>query len=110
MKRAILALAFLLLAPVPGAAGPVAPGGVPVPDDPALPPNLAAVVKAFQNGDVEGALRGAREYVKEQPNSAVGYELLGAAARAKGDFKEAERALGEALRIEPGRWSAMVQI
>ena len=88
MKRAVLALAFLLLTPVPGAAGPVgAPFGVPVPDEAALPPKLAAVVKAFQNGDVEGALRGAREYVKEQPNSALGYELLGAAARAKGDFK-----------------------
>jgi len=38
---------------------------VPVPDEPALAPKLAAAVKAFQNGDVEGALRGAREYVKE---------------------------------------------
>lgn len=111
-----LALIALMLAPVLAApaGATVSPAGpdeqVPAPGPLQVPSELAAVVEAMRQGDASAALQGALEYVGRNPRSAVGQEVLGAAALMALDFKGAELALTEALRLEPGRVSAMVRL
>src|SRR4029453_384151 len=76
-------------------------------DAPAGPPKLAEALRAYKAGDHQKALTLSRELVKEQPGSADGHELRGAAAMAKGEMKEAEQAFAETLRIDPKRARAV---
>src|SRR5262245_51279587 len=94
----------VLTAISPTSAAVFAPlGPSPVPDNPALPGKLVPITEALRKSDVETALRLAREFVKENPGSAPGQELLGAAALAARQWDEAERALAAALKLEPRR-------
>lgn len=103
MKTILLALTFLLCAPVVGSAVAVAPfGTVELPDQKTLPPKLAAAIAALLKGEKETALTVAREFVREQPRSVVSREILGAAALVNRQWREAERALGEAARVTHG--------
>ena len=107
MKRIIVAMAFAFLVAWAGvAAAPETPfGDVPVPDQRTVPPKLAAAIKALVKGDVGAALKGAREFTREQPGSALGQEVLGAAALASRQWNEAEQAPGRALRrFAHGGW------
>jgi tetratricopeptide (TPR) repeat protein len=75
-----------------------------------IPPELQPAVDALTKGNVDSALTIARTFVKSQPGSAVGHEILGEAARRRGLWSEAEQALTEALRLEPGRVSALLKL
>src|SRR5262245_17778054 len=111
MPRALAALAVALLAASPARAAvvPAAPAEqVPAPSLPAVPPELAQAVDALKRGDAAAALRSATAFVKKNPRSAVGQEVLGVAALMAYDYKGAELALAEAVRLEPGRATAML--
>ncbi len=82
----------------------------PLPDSPAAPHSLAAVIELIKKGDVAAALKGAREFVKAQPGSALGHEVHGIAAAAARQPREAEGAFTEALRLEPRRLSVMLRL
>lgn len=113
--RRLLALALLLLLAVPGPGFGAIPEGAgigvpPVPEAPAAPPTLAAVIELLKKGDAAGALKGAREFVKNQPGSAVGHEVHGVAAQANRLNREAEAAYTSSLRVEPGRTTVMLRL
>jgi tetratricopeptide (TPR) repeat protein len=75
-----------------------------------ISPELQPAVDALAKGDAGTALTISRAFVKSQPGSAVGHEILGEAARRGGLWSEAEQALTEALRLEPGRLSALLKL
>jgi tetratricopeptide (TPR) repeat protein len=112
--RLLLAFATLLLLLPAGPLSAVVPDGgfsvAPVPEAPSAPPTLAAVIELLRKGDNAGALKGAREFVKSQPGSALGHEVHGAAAQASRLAREAEAAYTEALRLEPGRVTVMARL
>jgi tetratricopeptide (TPR) repeat protein len=113
VKRLLSLVALLLLVAADPARATVPDGGVsvsPVPEAPAAPPTLAAVIELLKKGDNAGALKGAREFVKAQPGNALGHEVHGFAAQANRLVREAETAYAETLRIEPGRVSVMVRL
>jgi cellulose synthase operon protein C len=114
LARILVAAVLPLIAlPWPEALA-VVPGGpaeqVPVPSPSQVPPELAVAVQAMNRGDAAAALRSAMDYVKRNPGSAVGQEVLGTAALMAWDFKGAELALTEALRLEPRRVSTMLRL
>ena len=87
MNALILALAFFLAWPTAGGAVQVDPlGSDPAPEAPPRPPKLQAAIDALNRGDAETALKTAREFVKEDPRSALGHEILGAAATARSQW------------------------
>lgn len=88
--------------------GPLGSG--PAAEAPHVPPKLQAAIDTLNRGDAEAALKTAREFVKEDPRSALGHEILGAAAIARSQWAEAERALNEALKLEPRRASALIRL
>ena len=103
-----------LLLGLPGPAGAVRIGlieGVPVAPE-ATPPSaaLAAAIEGLKQKDAAAALKAAREVVKSHPGSALAHEVHGAAALLGREFKEAEGALGQALKLDPRRASAMVRL
>ena len=107
----VLATLLLLVAAGPAAAAQDSrPGGDPVPDASTAPPALLAILELLKQGNAVGALEGAREFVKSQPGSAVGHEVHGIAAMANRAAREAQWAFSQALRLEPGRLSAMVRL
>src|SRR5215831_11572362 len=83
---------------------------VPAPAPGQIPPELAPAIDAIRRGDAAAALQSAMEFVKRNPTSALGQEVLGTAALLAWDLKGAEIALAESLRLEPGRASAMVRL
>ncbi len=109
-SAACLSLVALLFMAVPVAAIPLeGPSTVPLPPE-GIPQELRPAVDALQKGDAQTALTLARAFVKPRPDSAVGHEVLGEAAMRRLQWVEAERALSEALRLEPRRASAMVRL
>lgn len=112
--RLLLAIALLLLLTVPGPARAAIPEGAgvvtPIPEAPSAPPTLNAVIEQLKRGDAAGALKGAREFVKSQPGSAVGHEVHGVAAQANRLPREAETAYTESLRLEPTRVVVMLRL
>src|SRR5262249_32254867 len=80
-----------------------APIGPPVPEGPALPAKLAPIAEALRKSDVETSLRLARAFVKENPGSGLGQELLGAAALAARQRAGAGGGLNGALKLGPRR-------
>jgi len=104
---------LLVLVMAPPVVAVIPEGGFsagPVPDAPSAPPTLAAVIELLKKGDAAAALKGAREFVKSQPGSALGHEVHGIAAMANRAAREAQWAFSQALRLEPGRLSAMVRL
>jgi tetratricopeptide (TPR) repeat protein len=79
-------------------------------DEPAAPAALGAAIEALRRGDADAALAIARRFVAAQPGAALGREVLAAALIAKKRWAEAERELGEALRLEPNRATAMIRL
>lgn len=102
----LLALSDSALAAIPEGAGVVTP----IPEAPSAPPSLSAVIELLKKGDAAGALKGAREFVKAQPGSAVGHEVHGVAAQANRLTREAETAYMESLRLEPTRVMVMLRL
>ncbi len=68
----------------------------PVSEAPTAPPTLVAVIELLKKGDAAAALKGAREFIKSQPGSALGHEVHGIAAMAGRLTREAEGAFNEA--------------
>lgn len=62
------------------------------------------------SGAVDKAIRELLQYVKSQGESAEAQELLGTSYALKGMPAEAERCLREALRMEPSRTNAKLQL
>jgi len=110
----LLSIALLLVLTIAGSALAAIPegGGVvnPIPEAPSAPPTLNAVIELLKKGDAAGALKGAREFVKTQPGSAVGHEVHGVAAQANRLPREAETAYTESLRLEPTRVLVMLRL
>jgi tetratricopeptide (TPR) repeat protein len=109
-RVALLALTLSVAAP-PAVALPTDP----VPTPPAgpherVPEALEPAVAALRKGDAATALTLARTFVKGHPDSAVGHEVVGEAARQRQQWAEAEKALTEAVRLEPGRGSALFRL
>jgi tetratricopeptide (TPR) repeat protein len=103
--RSILVLLSLLVVPwVPASAAPVGPLELSKPEQ--VPPKLAQAVAAINRKEPDKARSLAREFLKEQPNSAYGHEVLGVAELVTGQWKEAETALMGALKIDPNRLGA----
>lgn len=61
--------------------------------------NLANLL--LMTKDYEGALNNVQEGLKRQPNSPLGHFLLGSICERTGKFLEAERALRQALDLDP---------
>ncbi len=112
MSRALVAT--LLVIAVTTSVGAVVPdsttGTPPLPEAPAAPPSLVAVIDLLKKGDYPAALKGAREFVKAQPGHALGHEVHGVAAQANRLTREAEGAYTEALRLEPSRVAVMFRL
>jgi tetratricopeptide (TPR) repeat protein len=111
--KVLAALTLLLLAFTDPALAVIPEGGVnvnPIPEAPAAPSSLNAVIELLKRGDNAGALKGAREFVKIQPGSAAGHEVHGVAAQVNRLSREAEAAYTEALRLEPGRVPVMLRL
>src|SRR4029453_9347955 len=101
-----VAVAGPALAAIPEGAGVVNP----IPEAPAAPSSLNAVIELLKRGDNAGALKGSREFVKSQPGSAAGHEVHGVAAQVNRLSREAEAAYSESLRLEPGRVPVMLRL
>ena len=113
MSRRLPLVALLLLLAAGPAAGAIPDGGfnvAPLPEAPSAPPTLNAVIELLRKGDGPAALKGAREFAKAHPDSAVGHEIHGFAAQAARLIREAEQAYLEALRVEPARVSVMSRL
>src|SRR5262249_12642081 len=112
--RAFLAACGLaVVAVAPAGASPVDLnfnfGDLPFPQD-QLPAELTPVVEALRTGKSEEALRRARAFVKSQPTSVVGYEVLGEAAVRRQQWREAEDALSTAVRLDPTRLTSIIRL
>ena len=104
MRKLMLVLVSLLLAaPVRTFAGPIGPLDLTKPEQ--APPKLAAAVAALKQKDTGKARALVREFLKEQPNSAYGYEVLGITELVSGQWKDAETALLGSLKVDPNRQS-----
>jgi tetratricopeptide (TPR) repeat protein len=113
MKRLTLAVAALALWTAPGATAPLSSSPSappPVPDEPSAPAAIGKAIEALRKGDADTAVRIARRFIVDQPNAAVGHEVLGAALAIKRSYPEAERELEEALKLDPGRATAMLRL
>ena len=113
MGKVLAALTLLLLAFTDPALAVIPEGGVnvnPIPEAPAAPSSLNAVIELLKKGDAAGALKGAREFVRTQPGSAAGHEVHGVAAQVNRLSREAEAAYTESLRLEPGRVMVMLRL
>jgi len=108
MRLMLVLVSLLLAAPVPTFAGPIGPLDLTKPEQGS--PKLAAAVAALQRKDTSQARALAREFLKEQPNSAYGYEVLGITELVSGQWKDAETALLASLKIDPNRQSARLLI
>jgi cellulose synthase operon protein C len=104
MRLMLVLVSLLLAAPVPTFAGPIGPLDVTKPEQ--APPKLAAAVAALKQKDTNKARTLVREFLKEQPNSAYGYEVLGITELVSGQWKDAETALLGSLKLDPSRQSA----
>jgi tetratricopeptide (TPR) repeat protein len=82
----------------------------PLPGTTGVPAKLAAAIDAIRRGDGDAAVTAARQFVQEEPRSAAGLEVLGAALSMKRQWPEAAQAFAGALKIEPRRVSAMVRL
>lgn len=100
----LVLVSLLLAASLPAHAGPIGPLDLSKPEQ--APPKLAAAVAALKQKDTSKARALVREFLKEQPNSAYGHEVLGITELASGQWKEAETALLGALKVDPNRQSA----
>jgi len=113
MKRLAFALAALALCSAPGAASPLSSSpsaSPPIPEEPSAPAPIGKAIEALRKGDADTAVRIARRFILDQPKAAVGHEVLGAALTVKRSYPEAERALEEALKLDPGRATAMMRL
>ena len=104
MRLILVLLSLLLVPPVPASAAPVGPLELSKPEQ--VPPKLAQAVAALNRKEPDKARALAREFLKEQPNSAYGYEVLGVAELVTGQWKDAETALLGAIKIGPDRLGA----
>jgi tetratricopeptide (TPR) repeat protein len=104
MKLLLVLLGFLLVPWDPAAAAQVGPLELSKPEQ--VPPKLAQAVAALNRKETDKARALAREFLKEQPNSAYGHEVLGVAELVTGQWKDAETALLGALKIDPNRLGA----
>src|SRR5262245_16893935 len=75
-----------------------------------IPKELQPAVDALNAGNAAAAVTLARQYLKKNPGSAVGHEVLGEAARQRRLWSEAEQALRESLRLEPTRLGALLKL
>lgn len=71
------------------------------------PTGLQAAVKLADSGQLREALRLAEDWIKEHPDSADGYCLLGVIRDAMGDLREAERQYRKALYLNPSHAEAL---
>jgi len=113
MRRLALALAALALWAAPGAAAPLSSSpstSPPIPAEPSAPAPIGQAIEALRKGDADTAVRIARRFILDQPKAAVGHEVLGAALAIKRSYPEAERELEEALKLDPGRATAMMRL
>jgi tetratricopeptide (TPR) repeat protein len=115
MRTVVARFAALVAATFPAVAGAtlVVPLGRPPASEgqeAAVPRELAPAIRALEKGDGPEGLRLAREFVKANPRSAPGLDVLGTALIVTGQFAEAEVALTQAVRLEPGRASALVRL
>jgi tetratricopeptide (TPR) repeat protein len=111
LARAVLVTLAVSIAASRAGALPVAPvPSVPPGQQEAIPPALEPAVTALRKGDIDTALTIARAFVKSQPGSALGQEVLGDAARRRQLWSEAEQALTEAVRLEPTRATALIRL
>ena len=106
----VLAGALLLgsqgIAPGRAHALPLTPEAPPTQGE--LPAALAAAAQALARGDSSTAYDIARAFVKDQPSSPLGQEVLGVMALARKNLSEADGAFREALRLEPQRATAVM--
>ncbi|MDP2626895.1 MAG: tetratricopeptide repeat protein [Candidatus Rokubacteria bacterium] len=108
MKPILLAVVLVIVAWLPPAwAAPI--DSLPPPSEgQRLPPALAEAIAALRQGNNEKAATQARAFLKEQPRSAVGHEILAAAVWGLRRLDEAESALQAALSIDPRRVSSLI--
>src|SRR5574341_2317517 len=107
--RVVLALVVsLLLSPVMEVSAVPLEKPAERPAESSIPSRLEPAIAALQQGDAQTATKLAREFLKEQPASARGHEVLGLAAIAQRRWEEADRALSEAVKLDPGRVSAFL--
>src|SRR4030095_9595463 len=73
-----------------------------------LPVKLASAALAMRRGDSATAYDAALSFVKDEPDSAVGQDFLGAVALFRGNLSEADSAFAAALKLAPNRATAVL--
>lgn len=71
------------------------------PPVPQLDPGLAKALAAHKTGDMDGAIREYRAFLKTKPNSVEARTNLGAALARQGQFEAAVTEYKQALRLQP---------
>ena len=79
-------------------------------DDMAKKANLLLVLTHLRNGDEEGALKEAENYLAKYPKEAASYNLLGVIYQKTGDEKAAIKSFEKALEFNPKYTPAAVNI
>lgn len=73
-------------------------------------PRLVEALSALNRGSLERAESLARTFLLEQPNSAAGHELLGAALALQRKLNEAEASLKRAIELNPRQSTAYTKL
>jgi TonB family protein len=64
-------------------------------------PQLEQAVNLYRNGDVKGAVKELRTFVKRRQDDPLAWSYLGQALAQSGELKEARKALDAALKLNP---------
>src|SRR3989337_2198343 len=67
-----------------------------------VPFKIQSAIELLKKGEADKAIVEARAALRNEPHSSIAYEVIGSAAMLKRDWKEAERALTAAIRLNPG--------
>lgn len=75
-----------------------------------IPPGLQPALILHQKGDLDGAVRAYRDYLKDHPRSIEAHGNLGAALAKLGQYQDATKEYEQALRYSPGNPTILLNL